>query len=370
MKTRGGRSDVPVRALGALNQVGRASPRANNFDLLRFVLAGIVVLFHVHALSQDERLGFLSRFLSPDVAVKGFFVVSGYLILRSWEGSKGFVDYAAKRVRRIYPAYAVVVLGCAFLGALVTTLPLRQYFSLQWLRYVAANLVFLNFLAPTLPAVFTGNPEATVNGALWTLKVEVMFYAAVPGIAWLIHRYGVGTVSAVAYVASITYSLGMLYLADITGRHLFATLAHQLPGQLSFFMAGALLYYREEMMRRWLLPGAVVSLCILVVGGPVVDSFLRPILLSFIVIYFATAFPHLGNFGRFGDFSYGIYIIHFPVLQWLVSQGWFHAAPFSTLVVAGIVILAAAFASWHLIERRFLSRASHYVQAAQLAQPA
>jgi len=63
------------------------------------VLAGIVMLFHVHALSREPRLSFLSEFLSPDAAVKGFFVVSGYLIFRSWEGSLRLVDYVGKRVR-------------------------------------------------------------------------------------------------------------------------------------------------------------------------------------------------------------------------------------------------------------------------------
>jgi peptidoglycan/LPS O-acetylase OafA/YrhL len=341
------------------------SGRANNFDLIRFTLAGIVVLSHIHVLSQDTRLAFLSRFLSPDIAVKGFFVVSGYLILRSWDGSTGFGDYAAKRARRIYPAYAVIVLCCALLGALLTTLPVSRYFSLQWLRYLGANLVFLNFLAPTLPGVFAGNPEATVNGALWTLKIEVMFYVAVPILAWLIHRYGAVAVSVTIYVASVAYSLGMLHLGDITGHHIFWTLAHQLPGQLSFFMGGALLYYKENTVRRWLLPGAALSIGLLAVGGPVIDPVLRPILLSLTVIYFATAFPYLGNFGRFGDFSYGIYIIHFPVLQWLVSMGWFHAAPFSTLLLACVAILAAAFACWHLVERPFLFRSSHYVAAAR-----
>lgn len=344
--------------------------RANNFDLIRFLLAAIVVLFHAHVLSQNQRLAFLSRVLSPDVAVKGFFVVSGYLIFRSWDGSKGLVDYASKRARRIYPAYAAVVLGCALFGAVVTNLSLRRYFSVLWLRYVGANLVFLNFLAPTLPGVFTGNPEATVNGALWTLKIEVMFYAVVPIVAWLIHRYGAVPVAVSIYVASVGYSLGMLHLADTTGRHIFSTLAHQLPGQLSFFMTGALLYHKEDALRRWLLPGAVVSIILLVVGAAGIDSVLRPVLLGLTVIYFAIGFPYAGNFGRFGDFSYGIYIIHFPVLQWLVSQGSFQASPFATLLLACVAILGAAFVSWRYVERPFLFRSSHYVEATKILHPA
>jgi peptidoglycan/LPS O-acetylase OafA/YrhL len=337
--------------------------RANNFDLIRFLLAGIVVASHAHVLSQSPALAFLSRFLSPDIAVKGFFVLSGYLILRSWDMSKGFADYAAKRARRIYPAYAAVVLGCAFLGALVTTSPLGSYFSRHWLSYVTANLVFMNFLAPALPGIFTSNPETAVNGALWTLKIEVMFYAIVPILAWLIRRYGPVAVGVTIYAASLVYSLGMLHLADITGRHIFWTLAHQLPGQLSFFITGALLYYKENEVRRWLLPAALVSIPLLALGIPTIDIVLRPILLGLSVVYFAIGFPYLGNFARFGDFSYGIYVLHFPLLQWFVWNGWFRAAPFTSLLLACVTVLVAASVSWHLVERPFLLRSSHYVKA-------
>jgi peptidoglycan/LPS O-acetylase OafA/YrhL len=343
--------------------------RANNFDLIRFALAGIVVLFHAHALSQSEHLAFLPRYFSPDIAVKGFFVVSGYLILRSWDGSKGLADFASKRARRIYPAYATVVLGSAFIGAVVTTLPLWRYFSSHWLGYVGANLSFLNFLAPTLPGIFAGNPETAVNGALWTLKIEVIFYAFVPGLAWLIHRYGAVAVAATLYVASVVYLLGMHHAAEVTGRPIYVALAHQLPGQLSFFMTGAALYYKEKEVRRWLLPGAAVSIGLLAVGGPLIDVVLQPLLLGLTVIYFAVGLPHLGNFGRFGDFSYGMYIIHFPLLQWLVGDGWFREAPLTSLLLACVAVLAAAFAMWHLVERRFLLRSSHYVAASLGSAP-
>ncbi len=343
--------------------------RANNFDLIRFALAGIVVLFHAHALSQSEPLAFLPRYFSPDIAVKGFFVVSGYLILRSWDGSSGLTDFSSKRARRIYPAYATVVLGSAFIGAVVTILPLGQYFSSHWLGYVGANLSFLNFLAPALPGVFAGNPETAVNGALWTLKIEVMFYTLGPALAWLIHRRGAVAVAAALYVASVAYSLGMHHAAEATGRPIYLALAHQLPGQLSFFMTGAALYYKEKEVRRWLLPGAAVSIVLLAVGGPFIDLVLQPLLLGLTVIYFAVGLPHLGNFGRFGDFSYGMYIIHFPLLQWMVWNGWFRDAPWTSLLLACVATLAAAYAMWHLVERRFLFRSSHYVAASLASAP-
>ena len=60
----------------------------NNFDALRLVFACIVFLFHSHGLSQRAELAALGRWLSPDLAVKGFFVVSGYLVYMSCERSQ------------------------------------------------------------------------------------------------------------------------------------------------------------------------------------------------------------------------------------------------------------------------------------------
>ncbi len=337
--------------------------RDNNFDLVRFCLASTVFLVHSHVLSQNPVLAPLSRFLSSDIAVKAFFVVSGFLIFQSFDRARSLGDYASKRVRRIYPAYAAVVIGAAAIGALVTTAPLAEYFSGALLRYLAANLVFLNFLAPTLPGVFTGNLFEEVNGALWTLKIEVMFYVSVPIIGWLIRRIGLLSVVGVLYVGSVAYFVGLSHVADVTGRPIFDQLARQLPGQLAFFLSGALLYYKEEAWRRWLMPAAAVSLVVLLLHPPYLNAWLQPICLALVVIYFALGFRYLGNFGRFGDFSYGIYILHFPILQWMVWNGWFADRPILALTVACFAVLAAAFASWHLVERPFLLRSSHYVQA-------
>lgn len=335
----------------------------NNFDLLRVGLASTVFLVHAHILSRAGELAFLERFLSTDFAVKGFFAVSGYLVFMSYERSSSVRDYFEKRARRILPAYAFVVVGAAAAGALLTDRDFSGYLP-GALRYLLANLAFANFVAPTLPGVFGSNPEPAVNGALWTLKIEVLFYLTLPLIALLLRRFGRLPVIALLYGLSVAYTLALTYAAHKTGSEGYIVLARQYPGQLAFFMVGALVYYASPPLRSPRYLAAFVAACAyLALVGPT-DPWLAPLAISYSVLYFALAFPYLGNFGRFGDFSYGIYILHFPILQFLVQQRLFVGEPWLGFGAACALVPAAAIALWHFVEKPALRRSSHYRDAA------
>jgi len=338
----------------------------NNFDLLRFVFAAMVFLVHTHVLSGQPALAPLSTYFSSDVGVKAFFVVSGFLVLMSYERSATVGEYAGKRVRRIYPAYATVVIACAVLGILLSNVPPTEYLNGAG-RYLLANLAFLNFLAPTLPGVFTNNAWPEVNGLLWTLKIEVMFYASVPIIAWIAARFGRAATLATLYALSVAYLATMTRAAESTGSGFLLQLSRQLPGQLAYFVAGAAAYYFVDSLdRRWplLLAAAVAAYAAIRLGIPRDLQFaLEPAALAVLVVYAAIGLRYLGNFGRWGDFSYGIYIIHFPVVQTLVAVGVFARDPWLGFAVAAFAVLALAALCWHFVERPFLRRNSHYVLA-------
>jgi peptidoglycan/LPS O-acetylase OafA/YrhL len=340
----------------------------NNFDLLRLLFAATVCLVHSYELSGYSQLAWASNILSSDVAVKAFFVVSGFLIFMSYERSSSVRSYAEKRIRRIYPAYFLVVMLCAIgLAGISSKTPL-QYFSFAWVKYVLANLSFLNFLQQTLPGVFDGNRLQAVNGALWTLKIEVMFYLSVPLFVWLFRRFGNLFIIALAYVASVAYSMFCLWQAGRTGSDFYLELGRQLPGQLSYFMAGAFFYYHLplfERRARYFLVGAVL---ILAANTQWSMPFLYPFALATVVAFFAL-FPYAGNFGKYGDFSYGLYIVHFPILQCLIHFGWLATHPWLFQTVGVLASLVASIAMWHLVEKRFLLRSNHYVSTWASATP-
>lgn len=337
--------------------------KSNNFDLLRFLLAFSVFLVHAYVLSAAEPLSILGQLLSSEIAVKSFFVVSGFLIFMSYENTSNIKLYFLKRVRRIYPAYFFVVIVCAFVGFVLSTLPLRGYWSFDLLKYILANLLFLNFISPNLPGVFDGNHIQVVNGALWTLKIEVMFYLLVPFAVMALRKFNRLGVILAFYSASILYSFVMLEMAAESGVRIYYELQRQLPGQLAFFMAGAAGYYYFSYLEKYAVRLVAVAVVAFLFQSSLPWLAIEPIALAILVVYFACIFPCMGNFGKYGDFSYGIYIVHFPILQVLISYGFFNKLPWLILGISSLLVLIAAVLLWHFIEKPFLRKSSHYVAA-------
>ena len=90
------------------------SPRANNFDFLRLVLALTVIFSHSYIVAGKTNKEPLFRLTGGQVgagglAVTGFFILSGFLITKSWLHAAGLWDYLRHRVLRIYPGYLAAV---------------------------------------------------------------------------------------------------------------------------------------------------------------------------------------------------------------------------------------------------------------------
>lgn len=334
----------------------------NNFDLLRLIFAAIVVFVHAYEISGFKELSWVAQSFSSTLAVRGFFIVSGFLIFMSYERSSSLRLFFKKRFLRIYPAYLFVVVTCAVGLSLISSKNAGDYFSLSWLRYVISNLAFLNFIQQTLPGVFETNPIAAVNGALWTLKVEVMFYFSVPFFVFLFRRY------SKVYILFSVYCLSLIYVAVLNelsrqdpGTLLLKELARQLPGQLSYFMAGAFLFYYQNLFERNIKYFLAAAIFVLIVDHFYSLYVLAPLALSIVVIFLALYFS-VGNFTKYGDFSYGIYILHFPLIQLFIYFKLFRESAYGSLFLGALFscVGALSFLLWHIVEKKFLYRRSRY----------
>ncbi len=333
----------------------------NNFDIVRTGLALLVLFAHVGALVQMPEFYWFATLFDADFAVKGFFAISGFLVTRSYLTSSSILDYAGKRIRRIWPAYITTIIICFFFCASLSTLNFSDYITdTDSIKYIFANVTFMNFIQPTLPGVFLDNPVHAVNGALWTIKVEVMLYACVPLLALLWRRD-----QAILYCLCIVFlsiSWVLFFKYGVTFGHR-EEISRQFPGQLSYFGLGSFLSAREcwRPMLKYIVLLMVPVL--LLVTNPIARIILEPFAYSAIVIWLGTSKQSVANFGKYGDVSYGIYLFHFPIIQALIAIGLFKLYPWGAFMASLVLSVLFALASWNFVELKVLRRSSHYVES-------
>ncbi|SNS93305.1 Acyltransferase family protein [Granulicella rosea] len=165
----------------------------NNLNLIRLILASLVILSHCWILLggvETEPLYRLTGNLDlGGVSVIGFFFISGYLILKSGLRWSSPQHYVAARALRIFPALLLSVVLCAVvLGPFATKLSIPDYvlnpLTRQFFWQATLHKVHL-----ALPGVFQdGRRLQEVNAPLWTLPTEWTMYTTVMTIC-LLHKW-------------------------------------------------------------------------------------------------------------------------------------------------------------------------------------
>jgi peptidoglycan/LPS O-acetylase OafA/YrhL len=327
--------------------------RQNNFDLLRLIAALSVVFSHAFLLGEGQQNSEPLMWLSGGQCVLGvagvfvFFTISGFLVTASLEATASAPRFLAKRALRVYPGLALCLVLSAFLfGPIVTSLPRAAYFSdTGTYGYVLANLL-LDANWNGLPGVRFSlfDAGAVIDGPLWSLPCEVLMYLMLAGLGAL------RLVRLPVAAGLLAVGLAALMLDTAASDWFLGSALWLLP----FFAAGMALY----LLRGCIFDGrlALVALALLALSVPLKQFILLfPICGSYLVIFVATwrRLPMVPA-ARFGDLSYGLYIYGWPIEQLVVWRLGGAAPWWQVFVISLPLAAAAAFLSWHLVERRAL----------------
>ena len=205
----------------------------------------------------------------------------------------------------------------------------------------------------TLPGVFDTLPQSgVINSPLWTLRYETMCYG-------LLALFALGGALATRFRATAT-------LAVILGVYLFVTFATSWREDsgvvdnaarfvLDFFL-GSAFYVFADTIRLNLKVALVLGLMAAATFGTAAYEGAFTAALGYGLLWFALvpAGP-LRRFNLIGDYSYGLYILHFPIQQTVVmldsriTPGWLFVCSFPA-------VLAFAILSWHFVEHPALRR--------------
>jgi peptidoglycan/LPS O-acetylase OafA/YrhL len=371
----------PVPARGRIRSTFRHDLDAPStwpvLDSLRGATVLAVVGWHVYELTAHVSPHAVPFYFWPlgvlRLGVDVFFVLSGFLVIRSWRSSRraattttrAAFDFARRRLRRILPAYWVS------LGVLIA---LTARPVLHNPRHLLMFLTLNEYLRFTLPS--------QVNVVYWSLSVEWHFYLLVPLVAWLMTRLG-----------RWPMLLGCLFLS-------FMWWSHRPPmhlpqgfifGHLDQFVAGAVVGElvvahaagaRSALVRIARHPafGIVVLVGLLSLGsyhgstlgasrGNGFDPLLHPLfglLAAAGVLHLLTRRRQMWMEHRalraLGLISFSLYLWHYPILArgipWALGISPVPTAIWVPLVTVTFVALAIGVAtlSYLLIERPFAAK--------------
>jgi len=349
----------PSPAIGA-----RSHGRDNNFNLIRLIASGSVLVSHSWSLTgtPGEPFERFAGFSFGHMGVDVFFVVSGFLVTGSLLGRGTLGSFLRARALRIFPALVASAFGAALvIGPFVTTLPLGRYFADAgtW-RYAFQNSTTWPWgVRWVLPGVFAGLPGGNaVNGALWSLPWELTMYAMLTVLGALALRTPPlltrprlqAAIVGLAAVATIGHGLNEAFAFS---QRFEVVQALRLVAL--FFSAGALYLFRDRVP---LSPVLFIASAVVLFGSLAVKGLalaLYPAALVYAVVWLALV-PGgvVRRYNRLGDYSYGFYLWQFPIQQWIVLRRPATTQP-ELLLYSLPAALALAVLSWHLVESPALS---------------
>lgn len=333
--------------------------KENNLDFLRLFFAFQVMVMHAVMWSTPEKQSYFSflNFLSYLPGVPAFFFVSGFLIYASYEKSPSTLNYFKNRIYRLWPGLIFASLGGLFFVILA------RYINLDDSGSLKENIIW--FISQITigqawnPDSFRPLGTGVVNGALWTITVEIFFYISIPIIFWL-EKKNKYTIYFLFIASFVIYCFGnySLKVYSIDGKALYEYLSLTPIVWGWMFLLGSIAYKKINIIEKYfhylILGLPIMLICILI---DLENSFLfNPMGNRLGIIYFI-AFASLILFIGFNfynlnlsfDISYGTYIWHCILINFFLVLNIYS--------VLGIIVssLLVGLFSWFYIEKPILN---------------
>ena len=320
-------------------------PKKNNLELLRLIFAAQVLLVHA-----SVHLGYtIPEVVRHFPGVPAFFFVSGFLIYASYLNSPGR-RYFENRFFRLFPGLLFVTIG----GAAVAI------FARGW-SDLSDNLgIYMVWLLGQVTLAQSYNPQifrevgvGVINGSLWTITTEILFYLAVPVIVWMERQFRF-TVILLLALSFFIYAIGPQYLTEriFREKNIYDAVALTPVVWGWMFAFGILAAKNFERLRSWLkyMPFSIVPMILMAYIGE--GAFFASSGNRLGIVYFACYVGLLmwlafatPTFRLTFDLSYGIYIWHMPVINLLLVLA------FPSMWLAILLTFIVSVCSWAYVEK-------------------
>jgi peptidoglycan/LPS O-acetylase OafA/YrhL len=282
-----------------------------------------------------------------------FFLISGYLIVKSWDNNNNIRAFLLNRILRIYPGFIVAsIISCFLIGPFVGY---ENYFKQFNYRHFIEGLFLLNM--PRTPHVFPGSFFELINASMWTINNEFVCYILVLllGVFSLIKK-------KIGWLLFFTTFFLIVFIGQIFNLKIITIfLSNYIVKEFvdiycifSFFIGGTYYLFGRPYLNRK--PIIIISAILMLVSFyfNYIVEYALPIFGGYIALSFAVkTIPILLKFNKLPDISYGIYLYGWPISKVLI---YYQPKINFWMLNVESMVLAVLFGlfSWYFIEKHFI----------------
>ena len=268
-----------------------------------------------------------------------FFLISGIFIVSSLE-RYDLKTFFKKRFLRIFPELWL----CVSLSLVIILLTYKEAYTIKDIAvYIATRFTFFQF--------YTGSwlrnyGVSTPNGALWTITVNIQFYAIVYFLYSFLKNKRIRTF-VVLILAGMSIDLLIYKLKDHLPDTVFKLLQCNIISFLWIFIFGMMLYFHKDTLIK-----KIASIRIPLILAYILWYFLVPegfkelfrgvrynVITTLLLLLVATAIGFSFKFRLKKDLSYGFFLYHMVVLNIFYHS---YVKTFSSPMQAILVFVAIA----------------------------
>jgi len=364
-----------IKGLDGLRGIAAIAVFATHYDQIIFVDFSIA-MFDLGLLFENGKIG-----------VSLFFILSGFLLsLPFWDQLlysipfQGTRRYFKFRFARIIPAYYVCLTALLIINE-------------EWKLALSSPDILLHYLFVFNLTEFS---IFSFNSVFWTLAVEMQFYLILPILFWVLQWFKPRHTSIIVlsliftpYVIQyliieyFTHSVQWPWDNNLTWVGIFgAVISHSIIAHLPHFILGVFAgrYVKNQNLqalgKRWyeLIFWLAVAFLFIILSTPVYDSISLPasrygfpivsILITLVIIscsrtLFAVKILDSFMFKQLGVISYGVYLYHLPVLNYLdflMKKNGYDVMEYASLyaIISFLLTLMFALVSYYLVEQPIL----------------
>ncbi len=327
----------------------------NNIEWLRLVFAIQVMVIHSFHHIKDENIALMSSF----PGVPAFFFISGFLIYASFKKSSNLKKYFLNRALRLLPGLIFVTFAAILLTIYAKGI---GFFFENIQNYVIWFLSQITLGQAYNAQIFRDVGVGVINGSLWTITVEILFYISVPIIIFF-ERYNRHTVLILMCLSFLLYFISPVFLSFeiLLGKTVFDFLKLTPIIWGWMFLSGIMCFkyydyiYKHVQLLKWL---SVILLFLIIYDA---NGILLKHAGNYLGLFYYIAYIGVIFYLAFGlkyvplkfDISYGVYIWHMVIINFLL------VVELPSVLWTVVLTFLLSFISWYCVEKPSL-KLKHY----------